>query len=379
MARTIRDISLGTRNARLKLAANGNPYWRHIEEGLHLGYRRLSGRSGSWWCRTYIGGQKYNVESIGAADDLSDADGIAVLSFEQAQRAARQKLVSRAHAVKGKPPTVASAMTAYIEYLGSEKKTAADAAIRNAAFIEPELGEIEVHKLTTERIRTWLYAMAKKPARLRTPKGQPQRYRDMAGAEAVRRRKSSANRSLTVLRAALNRVFEDGKVSTDIEWRRVKPFRSVDSARIKYLTVAEARRLVNASDPDFRLLVRAALETGARYGELANLKVRDFSADSGTLAMATSKSGKPRYITLTDSGVKYFKQICAGRSGDKLMLTKATGEPWTKSNQARPMRRACEVAKIKPINFHALRHSWAKSRRDERRAAGGGEPQPRPR
>jgi hypothetical protein len=59
--------------------------------------------------------------------------------------------------------------------------------------------------------------------------------------------------------------------------------------------------------------VTAALETGARYGELANLKVRDFSADAGTLAVATSKSGKPRHIVLTDSGVKYFKQLCAGR------------------------------------------------------------------
>jgi hypothetical protein len=29
----------------------------------------------------------------------------------------------------------------------------------------------------------------------------------------------------------------------------------------------EAKRLINAAEPDFRLLVQAALQTGARYGE----------------------------------------------------------------------------------------------------------------
>jgi integrase len=41
------------------------------------------------------------------------------------------------------------------------------------------------------------------------------------------------------------------------------------------------RRLVNAADPEFRPLVRAALETGARYGELIQLTVADFNVDGG--------------------------------------------------------------------------------------------------
>jgi hypothetical protein len=39
----------------------------------------------------------------------------------------------------------------------------------------------------------------------------------------------------------------------------------VEVARVRYLTVAEAERLMNASDPEFRPLVRAGLETGCRY------------------------------------------------------------------------------------------------------------------
>ncbi len=78
----------------------------------------------------------------------------------------------------------------------------------------------------------------------------------------------SANRSLTILKAGLNRAWKDGKVPSDAAWRRCEPFKDVDVARPHWLTIAEAKRLINASDPEFRPLVEAALQTGARYGEL---------------------------------------------------------------------------------------------------------------
>jgi integrase len=42
------------------------------------------------------------------------------------------------------------------------------------------------------------------------------------------------------------------------------------------------------------------------------------------------------------------------------MLQRGNGEPFRKSDQARPMIEACDRAKIKPrISFHGLRHTWA--------------------
>jgi integrase len=154
-------------------------------------------------------------------------------------------------------------------------------------------------------------------------------------------------------------AFREGKTDSDAEWRRVEPFEAVDAARIRYLTIAEAQRLVNACDGEFRPLVQAALQTGARYGELARLTVADFNPDAGTVAIRQSKGGKPRHVVLTDEGVALFKQCCAGRAGSDLVFSR-NGGAWLKSQQGRPMVEAVKRAKIKPvIGFHGLRHTWA--------------------
>lgn len=175
-----------------------------------------------------------------------------------------------------------------------------------------------------------------------------------------RARRSSANRTWTILRAALNHAFQNGKAASDLAWRKVKPFKNVDAARLRYLTIAEAKRLINASDKEFRLLVQAALQTGARYSELARLTVSDFNPDVGTVQIQQSKSGKSRHIVLTSEGQEFFRQLSAGRAGDAPMLPKAGGSTWDMSHQLRPMTETVKRAKITPaISFHGLRHTWA--------------------
>src|SRR5262249_26460365 len=113
MARALRDSKLDPREARLRLKVRSKPYYRLLEPGLHLGYRRLGGKnsSGSWCVRRYVGSQSYKVEALDAvADDYSDADGKAVLTFAQAQRAV----------LASKPKPAAGALTveqAHARYL----------------------------------------------------------------------------------------------------------------------------------------------------------------------------------------------------------------------------------------------------------------------
>src|SRR5262249_47276080 len=95
MARTVRDASLETRTARARLKPRGEPYYRAIEQGLHLGYRKPKSGTGKWLARI-AGGNRYTYEPLGPADDFSDADGVAILSYKQAQALARQRMPHKA-------------------------------------------------------------------------------------------------------------------------------------------------------------------------------------------------------------------------------------------------------------------------------------------
>jgi integrase len=127
---------------------------------------------------------------------------------------------------------------------------------------------------------------------------------------------------------------------------------------VRYLTGAECVRLVNACPEDFRSMVRAALLTGCRYGELAALRATDLNADAGTLAVRASKSGKARHVVLTDEGRNFLAAAAAGRAGADLIFTRPDGKPWGKSHQQRPLALACRRAGIRPaVSFHVLRHT----------------------
>src|SRR5204863_3885104 len=115
VARTVRDANLDSRTGRSRLRARGRPYFRALEPGLHLGYRKPLSGPGKWVARHYIGDHHYENETLAIADDYSDADGVAILNFHGAQALARSRMVSRAHSAAGKtkPLTVSDAIDSY--------------------------------------------------------------------------------------------------------------------------------------------------------------------------------------------------------------------------------------------------------------------------
>ena len=266
MARKVRDASLDSRDARAKLKPRGMPYYRSVERGTHLGYRRIKGKPGTWWARFYLGKGEYAVEATGAADDQSDADGVAILDYWQAVEKTRERMVSRAHAAgAGRTPSSdrqTSRKNRSFEFLEGNRKSAVDARYRTAAFIYPALGDTECEKLTTEMLRKWHAGLAKLLPRMRTRKGKKQQHRAFDGSEeAHRRRRSSANRVLTILKAALNYAFNDGRVASDGAWRKVKPFRG---GRRGAHAISERRR---SAAPYERLRPRVSAARASRSAD----------------------------------------------------------------------------------------------------------------
>jgi hypothetical protein len=309
MARTVRNPKIDTRSARAKLPLRAEPYWTVISEGCALGYRR-GAKGGTWVARFRDETGKQHYGALGAADDARDADGLSVFSFAQAQGKARDWFQMKAAEQAGdfvpldRPYTVTDAIADYLADYKRRSGKAIDrveASVR--AWITSELGGVPLAKLTKGRIQTWHQKIADTPARLRTKPGEAQRHRKAdASTEGVRRRRSAANRVLTILKAALNHAHQERRCASDNAWRQVRAFREADAVRLRYLSDAEARRLTNAGPADFRALVTAALLTGCRYGELTALIVDDFNRDVGTIQIAVSKSGKPRHVVLPQEG-----------------------------------------------------------------------------
>lgn len=359
MARTVRDHRLENRSKRDNLPRRSEPYWVLLSEGFHLGYYR--GKSVTKWVARHrppgrTGG--YNKTTLGEADDNADADGVKVLDYRQAQDKAREWLrtIEGAGAAKA-TYTVGDALDDYVKAFRG--KDLVNTKRRIEQFVRPVLGHVRLTRLTAQQVRDFHNDRANTPARLRTRKGEEQKFRPLDDADAVRKRRATANRDLTVLKAALNRAFGDGKIATNAAWKTIKPFEGVDGARLRYLSDDEARRLVNSVGPEFRPIVQATLLTGARWGELRRSRVADLDLQAATVRLQETKAGKSRDCYLEAEGLALFAVQAAGKASKDLLFPGPDGKAWTDSTQIRRMVDACSNAKIDPAaSFHDLRRTY---------------------
>jgi len=398
MTRTIRDGNLGSRSGRAGLkAAPPNPYWLVVAPNQAIGYHKPKKGAGTWRARLYLPeSRSFKMKALGTADDYQDANGTTILDFKQAQDAAAawfKECANEATRVAGGEPahagpyTVTDAMQAYFE---DGKRRGVKGLTRDQAranlWIYPQLGAMEVAKLTRRHLETWLAEMADSARRVRARKApvKPRNFKMPrepkppalppalpATDDEKRARRDSANRVLTILKAALNHALDRRQVSSTGEaWREVKPYRGTTKARVRFLTVEDQLRLVNACPQDFRRLVKGALYTGARYGELARATAQDFDPTGGTLFLIGKGTGegKPRRVVLTEEGQAFFLELTAGHSATELIFQRDqverrkredVGTGWGHGDQSRFMAQACVAACLDTLSFHELRHSYA--------------------
>ncbi|WP_291271807.1 site-specific integrase [Geothrix sp.] len=378
MAKTKRSAKFDTSTARKKLA-RGKVHQEPLKDGQYLCYRKPeSGAAGSWSARWRYEGQILQTK-LGAADDHHASDGETILSYKEAQDKAKKWFQERTEqALEGEgitiqkgPYTVAQAVADYLREMKNKgRKSIATSESYAKTHIIPALGEIPLAKLNKRKLEDWLSSVAAKP-RMKTGFGMSEATETWAKKpteDQLRARKNTANRILSILKAALNLALRNTKVSSHRAWIHVAPFESVVKSRVRFLSQEEAQRLVNACPPDFKSLVQGALLTGARYSELARLQVRDYNATAGTILIAESKSGKSRQIVLTDEGRSLLDGLCAGKVADaavfqrdtwKRTLRKDLGSSWGHSDAATFMEVSCKAAKVGSVRFHELRHTYA--------------------
>lgn len=132
------------------------------------------------------------------------------------------------------------------------------------------------------------------------------------------------------------------------------------NARVRFLSPDETKRLLAAARisvwPRLYLLILLALTTGARRGELLNLRWRSVDLQARVIRIETSKNGEPRTLVLTDAAVAELRRFAG--APDALVFP-------GKRDQTRPYviteawRRCLKNARIENFRFHDLRHCCA--------------------
>ena len=401
MARSKRSAKLDSRSARLKLPSEKN-HMEQLTKGLYLNYRIPKNRAAGTWtvCFLLPGTNQQRRIRLGAADDYADADGKTFLNYSQAQTKATELFQTESRQARGGNTgrkginvlgfTVADALQFLWdrkENLGEHVKGLELDKLRARTWIIPELGHIPLTELTKDFIESWLGNMAKSGRRtnkINPATGEPFGYGPKPRtADEKRARKVSANRVLAILKKALNEAYREIDILAESNlirpcWQRVKPLKAETKKRPGCLTEKEETRLINVCPLDFRELVIAALETGCRYGELAQLRVKDYVSDpqNSAIYIEESKSGKPRYVPLgSNRGVALFEELTAKKqSPDDFIFTHfvrrntnrdkdnkcpIVEDTWRHSDQKQLMRTACIRAGIDPpVGFHQLRHTF---------------------
>jgi integrase len=357
MPRRVAETRLQERSSRARLKQKHQPYWRSLSEGRHLGYRK-GRRGGTWIARWYCPHERvYLTKALGNADDDFPADGSYILDWKEAL----QKALDWFDSLASSESRAASRYTvsdALNDYLGSfTGKSLEKTRHTIERHIRPALGKRLVCELTTAELRKFQADLATRRSVYRANRKGVAKLRPDDG-DSVRRGMANSNRIFTPLKAALNRAFNDGRVPDDTAWRRVKPFPKVSVARIRYFTRAEIDALLTAAEPWFRATMQAALFTGARWSEIHAMKVRDVDLSSGTILFPETKGGRPRYVHLTDDGVRFFARQCAGKALMDAVFLNQHGRALGPSHQIRPMAETCKKAQVEPAGFHILRHTY---------------------
>lgn len=319
---------------RKKLKPRKTPYWQKIAVGKFIGFYKSTDAS-AWHARILINGKRYFHPIGGDIDsDYEDMLKLANNWFEQAI-----KLNNPDEAKQ----TIKSVIDDYIKWLKIEKSN--DAAYRTQKQLEkhllPALGKIEIRKLTTNQLKNWRDSLVKIEE----------------DAETIRKSKDSANRVLSMVKAAFNMAFRNGVVSSDVEWKRVTPFKNVGESRKLFLTDTQVKKLIKQNTGGLKQLIEAGTYTGARAGELTNAITRDFDAKNGTLQV-DGKTGI-RTIYLSNDGITFFKKITSNKLPNALIFTQDDGKQWIGNNYNREFRKAVQESKLPSETvFYSLRHYY---------------------
>ena len=175
--------------------------------------------------------------------------------------------------------------------------------------------------------------------------------------------KKLSPQSVKHILALLRRIVNFGvqkQLCQDLSFKIQLP--EVHNNKTEDLTPEQLQNLLKAIDESEDLvaanMMRIALFTGIRRGEMFKLKWDDIDFHKGFISLRDPKGKEPQKIPLNDSAKSVFESIPRNKSG--FVFTMNNGKPFT-TDLRRRLNRIRDKAKI-PEDFralHGLRHVYA--------------------
>lgn len=320
--------SIDKARTRAHLEPRREPYWgAPVDRTLFVGFRKLE-QGGTWIARILDDDGKHRYHALGDANMMPHPDAV------QAARTWAKSL--QAGIDTSDVQTVADACRAYIADKRRERGDAyahdAEGWFRRSVYKHP-IAKVKLTKLRTSHVKDWRAGMTTAPA--------------------------TVNRTLTVLRAALNaavaaRYVDAGRA---IEWTSVKPL-PVTSRRDLYLDRDQRRALLDALPEDARPFVHALCLLPLRPGALASCIVGDFDPRRATLKITHDKAGAGRIIALSAAAVDLLREQARGKLPKAPLIAYSDGSAWSRFRWRDPIQRAAAAAELPVATCaYTLRHS----------------------
>ena len=209
------------------------------------------------------------------------------------------------------------------------------------------------------RIDWWIKAFGDQDVKSITPR-QIERELTALGDETrtklgneIKRKPATVVRYLTVLKAVFNNAKRLGIIKENPSSCLQGP--KVNNVLIRYLTEDQELDLLGKLSEKYRPIVKVAINTGARQGELLRLRWADLDWNVGVMTIHETKIGESRRIPLNSvvqDILASIKEQTSPAPEDRIF-------PLDRRYVRRAFERAINVAGLAPFRFHDLRHTFA--------------------
>jgi integrase len=317
---------LSTRTARAKLPPSGKPYYHPLTKVLDLGYRKGQ-RGGRWVLRRYLADVKdYVVETFADADDVN-ADGVEVLTFDEAQDKARERMKALAEAERiaalGPVVTVADAINEYVSARETEdhgqigfKRDSRSRLTRHVLNADAKLASTPMADLTAHDLARWREGLKMAPATIQ---------RVTSDLKAALNR--AARRSKAQLPPTIRDTIKDGLAKAQRTPAVAREAQVLPDADVR--VIISAAWAVDAEGEwggDLARMVVLLAATGARFSQVMRMTVADVQTAQKRVMVPVSHKGRGSKSTshigvrVGDDVLAVLAKATAGRRGSELLL-----------------------------------------------------------